>query len=133
MKENQTPTKHFKTTDSLRNKKEKRPFTVVVEGNIGSGKTTFLELFNKKEIVEVITEPVEEWRNVGGHNLLQLMYDDPSRWSHIFQSYVQLTMTKNHVQKLSSNQVNVNIIEHMFRCTNIYPQKIVLIIVAYLR
>ena len=118
MKENQTPTKHFKTTDSLRNKKEKRPFTVVVEGNIGSGKTTFLELFNKKEIVEVITEPVEEWRNVGGHNLLQLMYDDPSRWSHIFQSYVQLTMTKNHVQKLSSNQVNVNIIEHMFRCTN---------------
>ena len=118
MKENQTPTKHFKTTDSLRNKKEKRPFTVVVEGNIGSGKTTFLELFNKKEIVEVITEPVEEWRNVGGHNLLQLMYDDPSRWSHIFQSYVQLTMTKNHVQKLSSNQVNVNIIDHMFRCTN---------------
>ena len=129
MKENQTPTKHFKTTDSLRNKKEKRPFTVVVEGNIGSGKTTFLELFNKKEIVEVITEPVEEWRNVGGHNLLQLMYDDPSRWSHIFQSYVQLTMTKNHVQKLSSNQVNVNIIEHMFRCTN---NNIVLIIVAYL-
>ena len=118
MKENQTPTKHFKTTDSLRNKKEKRPFTVVVEGNIGSGKTTFLELFNKKEIVEVITEPVEEWRNVGGHNLLQLMYDDPSRWSHIFQSYVQLTMTKNHVQKLSSNQVNVNSIEHMFRCKN---------------
>ena len=114
MKENQTPTKHFKTTDSLRNKKEKRPFTVVVEGNIGSGKTTFLELFNKKEIVEVITEPVEEWRNVGGHNLLQLMYDDPSRWSHIFQSYVQLTMTKNHVQKLSSSQVNGSNIKHMF-------------------
>lgn len=111
MKENRTPTKRFKTTESQFNKKEKRPFTVVVEGNIGSGKTTFLELFNKKDIVEVITEPVEEWRNVGGHNLLQLMYDDPSRWSHIFQSYVQLTMTKNHVQKLSSSQKQIKVME----------------------
>ena len=129
MKANQTLAKCFKTTDFLGNKKEKRPFTVVVEGNIGSGKTTFLELFNKKEIVEVITEPVEEWRNVGGHNLLQLMYDDPSRWSHIFQSYVQLTMTKNHIQKLSSSQVNGNNIERLFLCAknNIYYGRIFMI------
>merc|ERR1711997_1059464 len=91
--------------------KEKRPFTVVVEGNIGSGKTTFLEHFSAKDIVEVVTEPVEEWRNVGGHSLLQLMYENPSRWSHIFQSYVQLTMTKNHVRKLSSSQKQIKIME----------------------
>ena len=105
IKENLDPIKRSKTIKSPTKLKEKRPFTVVVEGNIGSGKTTFLEHFSAKDIVEVVTEPVEEWRNVGGHNLLQLMYENPSRWSHIFQSYVQLTMTKNHVRKLSSSQV----------------------------
>ena len=57
-----------------------KPFTVVVEGNIGCGKTTFLDHFSKhSERVEVLTEPVERWRDVNGHNLLQLMYEDPSR------------------------------------------------------
>merc|ERR1712062_670106 len=60
--------------------KEDRPFTVVVEGNIGCGKTTFLDYFSKfSDRVEVLTEPVDRWRNVNGHNLLQLMYEDPSR------------------------------------------------------
>ena len=107
-KENKIPTKCNKRIDSKGDTKERRPFTVVVEGNIGSGKTTFLEHFNKHDLVEVLTEPVEEWRNVGGNNLLQLMYENPSRWSHIFQSYVQLTMTQNHVRKISS-QVKTNI------------------------
>ena len=44
----------------------------------------------------VLTEPVDKWRNVNGrgHNLLQLMYDNPHRNSYTFQSYVQLTMTQ---------------------------------------
>ena len=60
----------------------RRPFTVCVEGNIGCGKTTFLEHFSQFEKqVEVLTEPVDRWRNVNGHNLLQLMYEDPERGS----------------------------------------------------
>merc|ERR1712117_684804 len=78
--------------------KEARPFTVVVEGNIGCGKTTFLDYFSKfSDRVEVLTEPVDRWRDVNGHNLLQLMYEDPSRWALPFQSYVQLTMLENHL------------------------------------
>ena len=58
-----------------------KPFTVLVEGNIGSGKTTFLEHFNKfSEDVEILAEPVEKWRNANGHNLLQMMYEDPYRF-----------------------------------------------------
>ena len=58
-----------------------RPFTVVVEGNIGSGKTTFLQHFNKfSEEVEILAEPVDKWRNANGHNLLQMMYEDPHRY-----------------------------------------------------
>ena len=106
-KENKAPVKNHRKIGSHGDTKEVRPFTVVVEGNIGSGKTTFLEHFNKHNKVEVVTEPVEEWRNVGGHNLLQLMYENPSRWSHIFQSYVQLTMTQNHVRKISNQVLKV--------------------------
>ena len=80
-----------------------RPFTVVVEGNIGSGKTTFLQHFNKfSEDVEILAEPVDKWRNASGHNLLQMMYEDPCRWSLAFQTYVQLTMVQNHT-KVGSN------------------------------
>jgi len=74
-----------------------RPFTVLVEGNIGCGKTTFLQHFSKFSNVNVLKEPVERWRNVNGHNLLQLMYEDPARWSMPFQSFVQLTMLDQHL------------------------------------
>lgn len=47
-----------------------KPFTVLVEGNIGSGKTTFLEHFQQFEDITLLTEPVEEWRNLRGWNLL---------------------------------------------------------------
>lgn len=47
-----------------------RPYTVLVEGNIGCGKTTFLEYFKKYENVCVLAEPVDLWRNCNGHNLL---------------------------------------------------------------
>lgn len=48
----------------------RRPFTVCVEGNIGSGKTTFLSHFKKFDNVTVLEEPVELWRDVSGTNLL---------------------------------------------------------------
>ena len=48
----------------------KRTFTVCVEGNIGSGKTTFLNNFKVYENTTVIQEPVQLWRNVAGTNLL---------------------------------------------------------------
>ncbi|KAL4713936.1 hypothetical protein ACJJTC_015590 [Scirpophaga incertulas] len=73
-----------------------RPFTVFVEGNIGSGKTTFLEHFHQFEDITLLTEPVDEWRNLKGWNLLDLMYKDPKKWAMTFQSYVSLTMLNMH-------------------------------------
>lgn len=55
---------------SLPRKMEKRPFTVCIEGNIGSGKTTFLNNFKQFNNTLVLQEPVELWRNVDGVNLL---------------------------------------------------------------
>lgn len=68
-----------------------KPFIVSIEGNIGSGKSTMLNYFDKYKDVELIPEPVAEWCNVNGHNLLGKLYEDPKRWSFQFQSYVQLT------------------------------------------
>ncbi|KAK2175103.1 hypothetical protein NP493_750g01061 [Ridgeia piscesae] len=77
----------------------KKTFTVAVEGNIGSGKSSFLHYFDTSNSVEVVPEPVELWKSVRGHNTLELMYKDSERWSLTFQSYVQLTMLQVHTQK----------------------------------
>ena len=66
---------------------KKRPFTVVVEGNIGSGKSTFLQHFERwNSQVELVAEPVDSWRDLKGHNLLQQMYEQPERNSLTFQT-----------------------------------------------
>jgi deoxyadenosine/deoxycytidine kinase len=56
-------------------------------GNVGCGKSSLLGHFSTKfpSAVEALSEPVDRWRDVCGHNLLQLMYEDPSRWSLAFQ------------------------------------------------
>ncbi|OWR44057.1 putative deoxynucleoside kinase [Danaus plexippus plexippus] len=79
-----------------------RPFTVLVEGNIGSGKTTFVEHFKQFEDISLLTEPVEEWRNLRGWNLLDLMYKDPAKWAMTFQSYVAMTMLEMHRRPTST-------------------------------
>lgn len=100
---------------------EGQPFTVFIEGNIGSGKTTFLNYFKKFDEVCLQAEPVEKWRDVAGVNLLvccfsckdmkrqvlfviikrtvcsqDLMYKEPERWAMPFQTYVTLTMLQTH-------------------------------------
>lgn len=71
-------------------------FTVCVEGNIASGKTSLIEYYSEKadKDLEIWKEPVNKWRNVHGHNLLALFYEDPERWSMLLQSYVQLTISQ---------------------------------------
>lgn len=54
---------------------------ISVEGNLGAGKSTLLGLLN----AEVIKEPVDEWENTAGKNILQRYYNDPKRWAFTFQ------------------------------------------------
>lgn len=71
--------------------KRSSPFVVFVEGNIGAGKSTFLNHFQKFNDVHVCSEPVEKWRHFGGHNLLDLLYKESDRWAFPFQIYATLT------------------------------------------
>lgn len=72
----------------------KKPFRVAVEGNVGSGKSTLIKYFEKFNEVETNPEPIETWRDLNGHNLLQLTYSDPHRWNFAFQHNVQLSRLK---------------------------------------
>ena len=48
---------------------------LILEGNIGSGKSTFLRLLKENLDVDVVYEPTDRWQSVGaGGNLLDLFY-----------------------------------------------------------
>ena len=73
-------------------KRKKKSFVVSIEGNIGSGKSSMLKFIeNLNNEVITLPEPVSEWCDLSGHNLLHKLYQDPKRWSFQFQSYIQLT------------------------------------------
>lgn len=61
---------------------EGQPYTVFIEGNIGSGKTTFLNYFKKFDEVCLQAEPVEKWRDVAGVNLL-VCFDEITSAKHL--------------------------------------------------
>jgi len=66
----------------------KIPYTVVVEGNVGAGKSTFVEILSREDArISPVPEPVGAWQNVSGTgvNLLDLMFRDGKRWSGAFQ------------------------------------------------
>lgn len=87
------------TSKAPSDRKRSQPFTVSIEGNIGSGKSTFLQYFSAIPGVSTYQEPLNLWTNLGGYNLLGKLYEDPKRWSFLFQSYVQLTRLDIHLQQ----------------------------------
>ena len=63
-----------------------------LEGNIGAGKTTIMNIISSHfSDVEFVEEPVKSWQNLGGMNLLDAFYSDPKRWGFSFEFYSMLT------------------------------------------
>ena len=58
---------------------------IIIEGNIGSGKSTFLSYLDKYFNANIIYEPVDYYTNVNGINFLKLLYNDPAKWGFSFQ------------------------------------------------
>ena len=50
---------------------------IVIDGNIGSGKTTQLDLLEQQGKYNIKKEPIEKWP-------LDLYYSDPKRWGFLF-------------------------------------------------
>jgi deoxyadenosine/deoxycytidine kinase len=72
---------------------------ITIEGNIGVGKSTFVDII-KSHILnsEIVYEPVEIWKKLqdtDGSNILQKFYQDIPRWAYSFQNLACITrMTK---------------------------------------
>lgn len=58
---------------------------IIVEGNIGVGKTTYLRLMQEypDETLDINVEPLSIWNDLG---LLESFYENPKRWAYTFQS-----------------------------------------------
>lgn len=65
---------------------------ISIEGNIGVGKSTIIKKLSENKIFKCIQEPIQEWINLGGYNLLDLFYKDPEKHCSIFQFYTMLTL-----------------------------------------
>ena len=75
----------------------------IIEGNIGSGKSTILKKLENLSNVEVVQEPVDKWIEIkdnDGKNLLQHFYEDMNRYSYMFQTMV----FKTRIEALSKPQ-----------------------------
>ncbi len=90
----------------------KNPKVLIVEGNIGAGKSTFLKMVNNYLDVQVIYEPDQKWQNAaGGENLLDKFYSDTKRWAYTFQTYAFVTRILEQEKYTKSNPGAVQIIE----------------------
>lgn len=76
-----------------------------LEGNIGAGKTTLLKIMeNNFKDIEFVEEPVKQWQNLGGMNLLESFYTDPKRWGFSFEFFSMLTKIKALLNAANSDK-----------------------------
>lgn len=82
---------------------------IVVDGNIGSGKTSLMNVLEKYFIPEQIGflyEPVQSWKCIQSpsssttYNLLDMFYKDPLRWSCTFQIEVTVSKAKMYEETI---------------------------------
>ena len=79
----------------------KSKYIFSIEGNIGSGKSTVIQHLQQiyGDQVILVEEPVKDWQNLEGENLLKKKNDDLNRWGYSFEAYVLITkmneLTKN--------------------------------------
>lgn len=70
----------------------------ILEGNIGVGKSTFLELLHQNcPDITVIQEPKDNWAtHVYGQSLLGNFYQDPKRWAYTIETLTMISRVKDH-------------------------------------
>jgi deoxyadenosine/deoxycytidine kinase len=89
---------------------------ITIEGNIGSGKSTLInrlrqELKDDEYEFVFIDEPVDIWQSLkdeNGQSLLQLFYQDSTRWGYTLQSTAFITRYMNSINALKQQQRNTS-------------------------
>ena len=94
-----------------------KPKIVCIEGNVGVGKSTLLNAIQKvideeeTDDVMIFKEPLELWNSVtdGTHTILELFYQNPSKYALVFQTLVALT-TIRELQRITKEHPEVKVI-----------------------
>ncbi len=72
----------------------------IVEGNMGVGKSTFLNIINKHNPkIPIMPEPKEKWLNESfGQSLLEKFYENGPRWSYTMETFTLICRVQNYLQ-----------------------------------
>ncbi|XP_030166737.1 deoxyguanosine kinase, mitochondrial isoform X2 [Lynx canadensis] len=94
------------------------PRKLSIEGNIAVGKSTFVKLLTETYPEwHIATEPVATWQNVQAAgtqkaytaqnlgNLLDMMYQEPARWSYTFQTCSFMSRLKVQLEPFPEKQL----------------------------
>ncbi len=92
---------------------------LIIEGNIGAGKSTFLKILAKKmPTIDPVQEPTNKWQNSSPNdNLLHLFYQDTKRWAYTFQSYAFISRIQVQIENIKKNpHKNIQVLERSVFC-----------------
>ena len=92
--------------------KLKTKYIFSIEGNIGSGKSTVIHHLQRLygDQVILVEEPVKDWQNLEGENLLDKKNKDLNRWGYSFEAYVLITKM-NELTKVAFQDKKIILIE----------------------
>jgi deoxyadenosine/deoxycytidine kinase len=80
----------------------------ILEGNIGAGKSTFLQLIKKyMKDIDVALEPLHNWqKKVYGQSLLTNFYQDAKRWAYSLETFAMICRVKEHIKDQAQENQN---------------------------
>lgn len=92
---------------------------ISIEGNIGAGKTTFINLLEKEcnniglNNIIFLKEPVDEWNNIKNNNItiLEKFYEDQYKYAFSFQILTFITRLKYILDIIEKNSDFIIIID----------------------
>lgn len=73
----------------------------IIEGNIGAGKSTFLNLIGQAlPYISTTTEPLHNWqKQVYGQSLLTNFYTAPTRWAYTIETLTMICRFQEHIHE----------------------------------
>jgi deoxyadenosine/deoxycytidine kinase len=89
---------------------------ILLEGNIGAGKTTVGRAAAQSDQLGFIEEPTKMWREGFSSNLLDQFYRDPHRWAFTFQICAFITRAKTWSEVLALTDHSRVLLERSIYC-----------------
>ena len=100
------------------------PTIIAFEGNIGVGKSTFLN-YMKQNVTHLhgrkviyIEEPVQLWQNLEGVDMLAQFYEDQTKHAFEFQMLATITRIELLQESIKKNKNAVFIVERCYLSDN---------------